>query len=171
MLHFEYSSTTACSLWTAFHSGFLCFPLVVLIYQHYLLFSICLYLERVILHLKVLHSDFGIKGWKSSKWKPVCPGLGFKCWQLKADSRQSLLGKYRIPVYYWLLSQSAAYYSPTALLSAKPILHLKEKRSSSHWYMSIKKINILSALQEINQGHMFNKWSDLTRTYGTLRPM
>lgn len=41
-----------------------------------------------------------------------------------ADKRltvsRSLLGKYRIPVYYQLLSQSAAYDSPTALLSAQP---------------------------------------------------
>lgn len=39
---------------------------------------------------------------------------------------RSVLGKHKVPVYYWLLSQSAAYHSPTALLSAQPILWLKD---------------------------------------------
>lgn len=38
----------------------------------------------------------------------------------------SLLGNYKIPAYYHLLSQSAEYRSQTALWSVQPILSLED---------------------------------------------
>lgn len=52
----------------------------------------------------------------------------------------SLLGQNKIPVYYQLLSQSAAYHSLTALLSAQP-----RDNAPAAVRLSMKKINICSA--------------------------
>ena len=77
---------------------------------------------------------------------------------------RSLLGKHRIPVYYWLLSQSTAYYSPTALLSARPRLRLRDD-APAPTDICVNKENKHFA------SAAGNKWSDLTHPYGTLRPI